>query len=384
MLFIRLAFFIVCFGIISCHFEKKQNSSENKSSEYQLVIYDSLIVENNSFLFLSDYDPIKGHYLFYDYFTGDILIKDKSGKFVSTLNYKGDGNTEYGELRGLSFFGQDKIIGYSAWNYYIFWIQGGFVQGGSIMDKSILVNPDYDFKAHHFISVDSTLYLLIKGSSTVDGNVFTKEFYRNIKWVSIYNPALEQSTSGVSIPTGSIYATKFYYNASPHFALDTFNRKLIVLYPFEPIAYIYDLPSLTLTETIPLKPDFFAQAKGVPFSSDSQKMKDDGFVQAQISGEYMAVQSLGEDMFLTYYYSGLPYDNIAKDMSTYMSNDLHNKRGKYLQIFHANKKKSKDIKLPEGIQGLSIATRLDHIVLQADISEELSFSKYYICKLTAN
>lgn len=373
---------ILCAGLQSCNSDTEQNIRDEISDQkYELIIYDSLTIESNSILFLSDYQPIKKWYLFYDYFKGSIFIIDDKGTQVSIFNYKGDGSIGYNELRGLSFLGEDKIIAYGPWRYYIYKVNGEFIESSDIAGKSLLVNPQYDFKAHYFTTQDSTISFIIKGSQEYYGDALELSFYKKINWATTYYPVSEKVTSGVSLTSNSPYLDGFFYKSSPQFSLDKDNNKLFVLYPMDPTAYVYNLPDLSLFSTIPLKPDFFPQAKGVPFSNNKEKMKEESFKEAQLSGEYMAIQALNGNKFITYYRSGLPSDMIAIDMSSYLNMDLDSKRDYYIQILNENGKLSKDIKLPDIAKGLCIATSLDHVVLLADVPEELGVSTYLIARL---
>jgi len=381
----RIAIFFVCaiFVFNGCASEYKQSEDEKNLPAGRLVIYDSLTVATNSILFLSDYDDKCECYLFYDYFNGDIQIINRSGEKIQHFNRRGSGNTEYGELRGLSFQGDSNIIAFGPWEYYIYERSGRFIENSTILNKSILINPQFDFRALHFSMPDSSLALFLKGSENAyGGNPFYPDYYDMLNWGTVYHPGKEKAVAGVPLSSNSPNRKRFFKIFAPQFAINQQQQLLYVVFPYDPVVYIYQLPDLSFSKAVALQPTFFKAPQGIPFSGNQTKMNDEAFRESQLSGEYMSVQALKNNLFLTYYLSGLEEDIIAEDMSAYLEAGLDRKRAKYIQIFDlAGNKIYRDIALPGFVKGFVMATDLNHIVLLADTPDELGFSMYYLAAL---
>ncbi|HMO39825.1 MAG TPA: hypothetical protein PKC76_10565 [Saprospiraceae bacterium] len=372
---------LICAVCASCQ-QSPKDEYATPERVYTIEIYDSLQLQHSGMLLLSDYEDTKQMYLLYDYFGGDIIIANSKSEIIHQFNYKGDGKIGYNEIRGLSFLGANKIIAYGAYRYYIYEINGNFVASEDIFDKKLLVNPLYDFKAPHFYAPDSTLWLLVRGSTEDYGSPLYASFADAVNWISIYQPATQKIQTGVTIPSGSIYQKYYYYHIIPQIALNKEDGQVAVLYPAEARAYVYNLPALDLIQSVTLSSEYFIQPKGLPFSNDEDRMRINAFQEAQRAARYTTLQYLGNGMFMAYYRAGLPEERIVKDEKTYVETGLETYRNGYIQIFNEKGLYCQDIKLPAPTSGLYIATSMEHVVLAAETPEETAISKYYLARLT--
>jgi|GEM_PF-5230763 len=382
-LFTLFNLLFLLFTAMGCGEEKSVEGFQNtRIPVCELEIYDSLIIRSNSLLFLSDYLSEKKWYLLYDYFNGDLIIVNRKGRTEYQFNRKGGGRQEYGEVRGVSFLGPDKVIVYGMFHYFIYSVTGDFIESEDIADKAVLVNPLYDFKAPHFFDADSSLHLIVKGSSGNHGSALRAEFYANMQWISIYNIEEGSLWEGVPYESNSPYIKNYLGKPAPQISIDKQKEFLFVLFPYDPHVYLYQLHNLDLIKKINLAPSFFPWNSGVPFSNNVQRIKEESFGKEQLSGIYLTIQVLDDGGFLTAYMSQLPESLLVDDEIEYFQGGLQAFRDHYLQLFKSGEKLCRDLPLPEYAKALSIATASDHIVLLAQTPEEQAYTKYYLTRIS--
>lgn len=361
-------FFFCLLTLLSCQEDGIDNhqSVATKSNLVALKIVDSIKINTNSFLYLTDYDPIEKQYLFFDIFTSDIRLTDQKGKEKFTFNKTGGGPKEYANVRGVSFLPPNQVLIIESWGYKIFDRSGNFIKGGKFKD-SILAEPLNGFLNVAYLNEQNQPILAVKGSTFDMGQLQDKNIGLQHNWLTLYNVAKDTFLSGVQYDQ-KMYGTKQYPGGkSPLFDYNPKEKVIHAVFPLEPFIYTYDLQSLDLLSKKPTNASFFSPPVGVSLDLPlgHKKLQEADLKNAK----YKAIYYLPSNRLVTHYETKIPEELIKNTNQLDLEKKRKDSRKGYLQIYNNLQKIGGDIPIPKGLTFRN-AFALDHLLFYAKKEQE--------------
>ena len=294
---------LLLLGVLLACSEKAQ---ETQSEAYipELVITDSLVIDNLTQLALIDVREDYSEFLFYDWKIDELLRVSATGEILASANLSEDGKDSFKTryFATADYSGEDEILITTHAGVFIY---------------------DLDFILKEEKPIDFSLVTRTMGGSNA-AEVYKDYLYtfsvQNDEEEKLFNSdeystaypfltirdlnSLEIIKSGY-IPEQSLMAT----NPGEFLSLDPIVRftegEIFALFPNSPELYVYDLPTLELKSFIDLGPDdHFKKIK--PLNKD---INFDGFFKSLASSQYTNY-AFSNGYLITQYEGAAPQDEV--------------------------------------------------------------------------
>lgn len=338
-------------GLVACN-EKVQ---ETQITGYipELVITDSLVIDNLTQLTLIDVREDHSEFFFFDFKTDELIRVSKSGEILLRANRSEDGKDSFKSkyFSTADYSGNDEIL---------------------ILTHAGSYTYDLDFNLKENKSIDFSLVTRrIGGSNAAD--VYGDHLYtfsvENVEGEKVYNSE-EFSTSYPFMTVRDLHSldiikseyiptqSQMAINPGKYNSLDPIVRfsgdEMFALFPNSPELYVYDFPSLELKSFMSLNPgDDFKQIEPI-----NDNINFDGFFKSLASSQYTNY-AFSNGYLLTQYEGAAPKDEVdalPKDVvggSEFNSLVEKYKEKQFYQIFKGEEK------LWEGIWDVNLCSVRD-------------------------
>lgn len=291
-------------AFFSCQ-SKEESTEIDPDAIPELVIVDSLVIDRLTLPNLLDVKPDHSEFLFYDWKTSEFLRISKSGEIVKIADLTKDGKNsmEAGYFLAAKYGVNDEVLIHTISGIYTY--DSEF----NLMDKK---KNDFELSTR---TIGGS-----KAFETIGNYLFTfsveekdrKEVYE-ADYYSIAYPYLTlrdikdfEIINRDTIPEESKMAKDpgFYMSMEPTVKLH--EGKLYMLYPYSPEIYVYDIPSLKLTDTWSLSPgENFKEAE------PSDTNDPNAYISIMKASPYVDF-AFSNDYLMTAYKNGIPTDELSK------------------------------------------------------------------------
>ena len=243
---------LLLFTVLLACSEKIQ---ETQSEAYipELVITDSLVIDNLTQLDLIDIKEDHSEYLFYDIKTNEFIRVDKSGEILVRANRTGDGKDNYRSsyFYSANYSGNDEILLTTSREFFIYDLNFNLKESKPL-EFALLSRGSGDKSAAH----SNGNYLYTFSVELEDLNKVYNSGVLNISYpfLTIRDLATLERISADSIPKDSQVSIHngLFLNLAP--IVQIREGKMFVLFPNSPEIYVYNFPELMLESSFKLIP----------------------------------------------------------------------------------------------------------------------------------
>ncbi|PZX55636.1 hypothetical protein [Algoriphagus chordae] len=366
-------------AIVAC----SEKTQETQSDAYvpDLVIADSLVIDNLTQLTFIDVKEDHSEYLFYDFKTSEFFRIGKSGEIILKANRSEDGKDSYKSsyFSTAHYLKNDRILVLTYALASIYDLDFNLIESKNV-DFELITRTGGGSRAA-LTSGDYLYTFSLDTDGDVDTIVGSEEFsiaypFMRIRDINIFDTLY---TSFIPKETQMAVNPGLYNNLDP--IVKIIKDEMYVLFPNSPEMYVYDFPALNLKTSWDLNPgDNYKQT--LPQDPD---INFDGFLKELAGSQYKAF-TFSNGNLLTIYEGAAPQDEVDKLPKEYiggpefteMAEKYKNKT--YYQIFKDEKK------LWEGFWDINLMSVRDILYSNAKPGEdpdavEKDMQTYYFYEL---
>jgi len=293
---IMLLSLLVLAFIYSCG-EKDTNQNSSSQETYELVIVDSLIVDELEELQVTDYNVKTKRFLAYGTNSKDCMEVDMEGNIINRVELSGEGPGRFGtDMNGLGYFGEDKFIN-GMGNYFVYDKDWNYKRKSP--STNYLIPVKYISQAPKDLAYLGKTVLVQAIEHTEYGRKLAPEYFSTAKMIELLEINEEAPLALIPYPEKSIYGSDktYYWSHQPKFAVNEAENKLYLTLPLERKLYLYNLDdSFSLDKVIDLDLTGFTAPQGIPFN-DQLKNSLKGFgPENELNYVYMMTNSSIQDI----------------------------------------------------------------------------------------
>ena len=327
-------------SLIPVLFACNEKTQETPSESYipELVIKDSLVIDNLTQLTLIDVKEDNSEYLFYDFKTKEFLRVDSSGDILLRANRTGDGKDNYKSsyFYTANYSGNDEIMLTTNSEYFRYDLNFNLKESQP-MEFVLLTRRSGENRAAQ--SYGSYLYTFSVELQDMDKVYNSGIFNISYPLLTIRDLATLKRISADSLPKESqpaIHNGMFLsFDPIVQFRKD----EMFVLFPYSPEIYVYNFPELKLKSTWELNPS--KEYKQTLPTNSTQNF--DGFFKDLAGSQYTGL-AFSNDYLVTMFQGAVPQEevdalprNVVGD-KRYMALEEKYKSEMYYQVFKGEEK----------------------------------------------
>lgn len=337
-------FLIVASFSLSCKQITKEQKIESDSTKSDLVLVpqDTIKIKYSGHgTVLSDVRNNK--LLLFDFFFKEILVTDLKGEILHKFDGTFLGSNSFGTDIFAVHFQSDTTLsvasnqGFQIYNF-----------DGKLLKRYL--HP-FDLSSNRYLNGDYKLcyndrhqFFITMLTTPTTAHVNQPQFYKEVKHLTVLDLKSGKYSFQVPYEPESSYLQTDYYNnmVAPYF--DVWGDSLAVIYPRDPIVYLYSIPDFNKLTSFNTNPKVYRHEAKFKF----EVKKDNKDQLLEFSNSKFFKIFIRHDTIFTSYTSGIPtevFDGI-NDLETY--NQVSYKYlTHYLQVFVNGKKIVKDFALPK-------------------------------------
>ncbi|MEB2778004.1 hypothetical protein SYJ56_22010 [Algoriphagus sp. D3-2-R+10] len=290
--------------LISCG----EKTDETKATAYipELVITDSLVIDNLTELALIDVKEDHSEYLFYDWATSELLRINPEGHILTKANRSEDGKDSFKSryFSTATYMGEDKILILSHTGAFIFDLEFNLIEEREL-DFELITRRIVGSRAA--LTHKNFFYTFSLDKSESHEVNQSDDFNIAYPFITIRDLSSMKTLSSAFIPAESQVAINpgQYNNLDP--IVKFFEDELFVLFPNSPEMYVYEFPELKLKRKWDLNPG--KSYKQISPTRDEASFE--GFLNALASSEYTNFV-ISNDYLLTQFDGFAPQEDVDK------------------------------------------------------------------------
>ncbi|WP_057937663.1 hypothetical protein [Algoriphagus resistens] len=290
-------------ALIAC--EEKTEETGSSANIPELVITDSLVIENLTQLAFIDVMEDHSEYLFYDFKTSEFFRVDKSGVILLKANRSEEGKDSYKStyFSTAHYMKDDQILVLTHGHASIYDLDFNLVDSKKIDFELVSRTVGGSRAALTFAKYLYTFSLDITGD--VEAIVGSEEFSIAYPFMTIrdINSLDKLHKSYIPKETQMALNPGQYYNLDP--IVKIVKDEMYAIFPNSPEMYVYEFPEMKLKTFWQLRPgDEYKQIK--PSNPD---IGLDGFFQSLAASEYKGF-AFSNGYLLTFFEGGTPQSEI--------------------------------------------------------------------------
>ncbi|RAI88365.1 hypothetical protein [Algoriphagus yeomjeoni] len=238
-------------GLLAC--SEKTQETQSKAYIPELVITDSLVIDNLTQLALIDVKEDHSEYLFYDFKTNEFLRVDSSGEILMRANRTGDGKNNYKSsyFYTANFSGNDEILLTTSSEYFRYDLNFSLKESNPL-EFTLLTRKSGKNRAAQ--SYGNYLYTFSVEVEDMDKVYNSGVLNISYPLLTIRDLASLERLSADSLPKESQPAIHNGMFLSLDPIVQFRKDEMFVLFPNSPEIYVYNFPELKLKSSWELSP----------------------------------------------------------------------------------------------------------------------------------